>query len=384
MEQSRFSLQKEDWSLHRKGQQDQERHRDKVRKAIKENLADLVSDEGIVMSNGRQIVRIPIRSLEEYRVRYNFNKSRQAGSGEGDSQIGDVIAQGKPDGEAGKGQGAGDAPGVDYYEAEVTLEEIQMMLFSELSLPNLAPKAPRQVTSPDVDFRDVRKTGLMGNIDKKRTLLEAVRRNQRQATGKGQILPEDLRFKTWEETVKPDSNAVVLALMDTSGSMGLFEKYCARTFFFWMTRFLRTKYDNVEIRYIAHHTEAHEVSEESFFTKGESGGTICSSVYDFALRLVEKEYPSSEFNLYPIHFSDGDNLTSDNEKCIRLVTELCDRSQMFGYAEVNQYNRSSTLMSAYSKLAHERFRTVVIREKTDVYGALRSLFSEKEGGVKPA
>lgn len=218
MEQSMFSLQKEDWSLHRKGQQDQERHRDKVRKAIKENLADLVSDEGIIMSNGRQIVRIPIRSLEEYRVRYNFNKGRQAGTGEGDSQVGDVIAQGKPDGDAGKGQGAGDSPGVEYYEADVTLEEVQNLLFSELALPNLAPKSPRQVTSPDVDFRDVRKTGLMGNIDKKRTLLEAIRRNQRQATGQTRLLPDDLRFKTWEEIVKPDSNAVVLALMDTSGS----------------------------------------------------------------------------------------------------------------------------------------------------------------------
>jgi uncharacterized protein len=118
--------------------------------------------------------------------------------------------------------------------------------------------------------------------------------------------------------------------------MGLFEKYCARTFFFWMTRFLRTKYDNVHIRYIAHHTEAHEVSEEHFFTKGESGGTICSSVYDYALRLIAQDYPPDRYNIYPIHFSDGDNLTSDNEKCVQLVQKLCQKSQMFGYTEVNQ------------------------------------------------
>ncbi|MCL6593694.1 MAG: DUF444 family protein, partial [Alicyclobacillus sp.] len=120
-------------------------------------------------------------------------------------------------------------------------------------------------------------------------------------------------------------------------SMGLFEKYCARTFFFWMTRFLKTRYETVQIRYIAHHTEAKEVSEEHFFTKGESGGTVCSSAYEFALRLVEREYPTDRYNIYPIHFSDGDNLTSDNEKCVKLVRELCERSQMFGYAEVNQY-----------------------------------------------
>lgn len=380
-----FSLQKEDWSLHRKGHQDQERHREKVKEAIKENLSDLVSEESIIMSNGHDIVKIPIRSLEEYRFRYNYNKSRQAGSGDGDSKVGDVIAQGRPDGQQpGAGQGAGDTPGRDYVEADVALEDIENVLFAELELPNLAPKAPDQVVASDIDFRDVRKKGLMGNIDKKRTLLEAIRRNQQQGAPDQRILPDDLRFKTWDEVTKPDSNAVVLALMDTSGSMGMFEKYCARTFFFWMTRFLRTKYDNVQIRYIAHHTEAKEVSEEHFFTKGESGGTICSSAYEFALRLVEREYPVDRYNLYPIHFSDGDNLTSDNEKCLQLVTQLCERSQMFAYSEVNQYNRSSTLMTAYTKLSHPHFRSVLIREKGDVYRALKEFFSQQESKVKPA
>ncbi|CAM3974738.1 sporulation protein YhbH [Alicyclobacillus pomorum] len=386
---TQFTLQKDDWSLHRKGQQDQQRHNEKVKQAIKENLGDLISDESIVMSDGRQIVKIPIRSLEEYRIRYNFNKGKHAGTGDGDTQVGDVIAQGKPDAQGtgkgpGKGQGAGDAPGLDYSEANVTLEDIESILFSELELPNLAPKQPDRVTVDDIDYKDVRKTGLMGNIDKKRTLIESIRRNQLNATGRVQILPDDLRFKTWEDVRKPDSCAVVLAMMDTSGSMGLFEKYCARTFFFWMTRFLRTKYETVQIRYIAHHTEAKEVTEEYFFTKGESGGTICSSAYDLALRLIEREYPSSQYNLYPIHFSDGDNLTSDNEKCVKYVTQLCELSQMFGYAEVNQYNRSSTLMNAYSKYHHPNFRNFVIREKSAVYSALRHFFSQRAGEVKPA
>ncbi|SFU92021.1 hypothetical protein SAMN05421543_11376 [Alicyclobacillus macrosporangiidus] len=217
-----FSLQREDWSLHRKGQQDQERHREKVKQAIKENLADLVSDESIILSDGRQIVKIPIRSLEEYRIRYNFNKSRHAGTGDGDTQVGDVIAQGKP-GQAGQGpgqgQGAGDAPGVDYYEADVTLEDIQEMLFAELELPNLAPKQPERVVVTNFDYRDVRKKGLTNNIDKKRTLLETIRRTQLHGAGVPRISPDDLRFKTWEDVEKPDSSAVVLAIMDTSGSM---------------------------------------------------------------------------------------------------------------------------------------------------------------------
>ena len=48
-------------------------------------------------------------------------------------------------------------------------------------------------------------------------------------------------------------------MMDVSGSMGEFEKYIARSFYFWMVRFLRTKYNNVKIVFISHHTEAKEV-----------------------------------------------------------------------------------------------------------------------------
>ncbi|CAM5317229.1 stress response protein [Bacillus safensis FO-36b] [Bacillus safensis subsp. safensis] len=86
------------------------------------------------------------------------------------------------------------------------------------------------------------------------------------------IYPEDIKYKTWNEVTKPESKAVVLAMMDTSGSMGLWEKYMARSFFFWMTRFLRTKYETVDIEFIAHHTEAKVVDEEHFFSRGESGG----------------------------------------------------------------------------------------------------------------
>lgn len=219
MASTQFSLHKEDWSLHRKGQQDQERHKEKVKQAIKENLSDLISDESIIMSDGRQIVKIPIRSLEEYRFRYNFNKSRQSGTGNGDTQIGDVIAQGKPEpGQPGQGQGAGDSPGADYFEADVALEDIESILFAELELPNLTAKAPEQVITQDIDFRDVRKKGLSSNIDKKRTLIESIRRNALSASEEFRIHPDDLRYKTWEDIEKPDSNAVVLALMDTSGS----------------------------------------------------------------------------------------------------------------------------------------------------------------------
>ncbi|MFF5996424.1 sporulation protein YhbH [Lysinibacillus sp. KU-BSD001] len=381
---NRFVVSKENWSLHRKGHQDQQRHMEKVKEALKNNLPDLITEESIVMSNGREVLKIPIRSLDEYKIRYNNDKSKHVGQGKGDSKVGDVVARdGSPAQQgAGKGKEAGDKPGEDYYEAEVTFEEVENMLFKELELPNLEQKEMADITTDKIEFNDIRKKGLMGNIDKKRTILSAIKRNA--IKGKAAISPihnDDLRFKTWDEVVKPESRAVVLAMMDTSGSMGYFEKYCARSFFFWMTRFLRSKYETVEIEFIAHHTEAKVVTEEEFFTKGESGGTICSSAYAKALELIQAKYSPVKYNIYPVHFSDGENVSADNEKCIKLVQELMGVSRMFGYGEVNPHGRYSTLMSTYKRIDNPKFLHYVLKQKSDVYKALKTFFKKEDAFV---
>ncbi|MCY8230385.1 sporulation protein YhbH [Priestia endophytica] len=384
-----FAISQENWSLHRKGYDDQKRHQEKIQEAIKNNLPDLISEENIIMSNGRDVVKIPIRSLDEYRIRYNYDKNKHVGQGNGKSKVGDVVARDGSGGQgqkgAGKGKGAGDQAGNDYYEAEVSILELEEALFSQLELPNLKRKENDEVTIEHIEFNDIRRTGLMGNIDKKRTMLSAYKRNA--MTGKPKfhpIYPEDLKFKTWNEVQKRESKAVVLAMMDTSGSMGIWEKYMARSFFFWMARFLRTKYETVDIEFIAHHTEAKVVTEEEFFSKGESGGTICSSAYRKALELVNGKYSPERYNIYPFHFSDGDNLTSDNARCVKLVEELMKVSNMFGYGEVNQYNRHSTLMSAYRNMNDPKFRHFILKQKADVFHAMKSFFRKEEEGTKYA
>lgn len=378
-----FVISEENWSLHRKGYDDQQRHQEKVQDALKNQLPDLISEENIVMSNGKDVVKIPIRSLDEYKIRYNHDKNKHVGQGEGDSQVGDVIARdGSPQQAQGKGAKPGDQPGEDFYEAEISIAELEEALFNQLALPNLQEKEKDNIITTDINFNDIRKTGLQGNIDKKRTMLEAFKRNAMGGDATfNPIYPEDIRYKTWNEEVRPESKAVVLAMMDTSGSMGMWEKYMARSFFFWMSRFLRTKYETVEIEFIAHHTEAKVVPEDDFFSKGESGGTICSSAYKKALDLIDKKYNPESYNIYPFHFSDGDNLTSDNKRCLQLVEQLMDVSSMFGYGEVNQYNRHSTLMSAYKKIEDERFRHFVLRRKADVFYAMKHFFKEEDEEV---
>jgi sporulation protein YhbH len=374
-----MSVTHNDWSLHRKGLKDSARHQEKIKEAIKNNLADIVSEESIIMSDGKKIIKTPIRFLDEYKFRFDSGKQKSVGQGPGGSKVGDVIGQ-DGDGSPGQGKGkdAGEQPGVDYYEAEITLDELASMIFEDLGLPNLEPKRSAEVFSEDVRFTDIRKTGIMSNLDKKRTLKENLKRNASLGAARvGGFKSDDLRFKTWEPDIRRESNAVALAMMDTSGSMGEFEKYIARSFYFWMVRFLRTKYERVEIAFIAHHTEAREVTEDEFFNKGESGGTRASSAYQLALELIEERYPESDWNIYPFHFSDGDNLYSDNDLCLKLVRTLIEKCNLFGYGEITQaqWARSSTLMSVFSEIEDPKFVGVTIKEKSDVYPALRKFFS---------
>ncbi len=378
-------VERNDWSLQRKGQIDQERHKERVREAIKKNLGSIVSNESIILSDGKRVVKVPIRSLDEYKFRFDYRKKKHVGTGDGDTKVGDVIGrEGQPGQGPGQGPGAGDKPGQEYYEAEVNIDEIAKLIFEDLHLPYLEEKAKQAVQSKTTRFTEIRRSGILSNLDKRRSIIENIKRQARE-TGAAQMGPfkkEDLRYKTWEEEIKYESNAVVLALMDVSGSMGEFKKYIARSFYFWMVRFLRTKYDNVQIVFISHHTEAKEVSEEQFFTQGESGGTVVSSAYRLALDVIAERFPARDWNIYPFHFSDGDNYYSDNDEAVRLADELISTCNLFGYGEIGEegassYRRSSgALLSIFKDRLknQDRFVGVRIDDKEDVYPALKEFF----------
>jgi sporulation protein YhbH len=380
-----MSVQRNDWSLQRKGIIDQERHKERIKEAIKKNLGSIVSNESIILSNGRRTVKVPMRALDEYKFRFDYRKRKHVGQGDGNTKVGDVVGRENQQGQA-PGQ-AGDSPGQDYYEAEVDIDEIAALIFEDLQLPFLEEKSKQAVQSKTTKFTEIRRTGVLSNLDKRRTILENIRRQARDKghARLGPIKKEDLRFKTWEEEIKYESNAVVIAMMDVSGSMGEFKKYIARSFFFWMVRFLRTKYDNVKIVFISHHTEAKEVTEEQFFTQGESGGTVVSSAYRLALEIIAERYPPKDWNVYPFHFSDGDNYYSDNEDAVKLADKMIEICNLFGYGEIGEegmatYRRSSgALLSIFNDRLQnkERFIGVRIDDKEDVYPALKEFFGKR-------
>lgn len=382
-----MSVQRNDWSLQRKGIVDQERHKDRVKDAIKKNLGSIVSNESIILSKGRKQVKIPMRALDEYKFRFDYRKKKHVGQGDGKTQVGDVIGR---EGQQGQGQGSGEAgsnPGQDFYEADVNIDELATLIFEDLQLPFLEEKAKQAVQSKTTKFTEIRRTGAMSNLDKRRTILENIRRTAREegAAKLGKFKKEDMRFKSWEEELRYESNAVIIAMMDVSGSMSEFKKYIARSFYFWMVRFLRTKYDHVQIVFISHHTEAKEVSEEQFFTQGESGGTVVSSAYKLALDIIAERYNPRDWNIYPFHFSDGDNYYSDNDEAMRLADKLIETCNLFGYGEIGEeggsaYRRASgALLSIFEDRIKnkERFIGVRIDEKEDVYPALKKFFGKQ-------
>ncbi len=388
-----MTIQRNDWSLQRKGIIDQDRHKERVRDAIRKNLGSIVSNEAIILSYGKHTVKVPMRALDEYKFRFDPRKKKHVGQGDGKTRVGDVLAR---ESQPGKGSGSGPAgqeAGTEYYEAEVNIDEIAALVFEDLHLPFLEEKARQAVQSRKTQFNEIRRTGVIANLDKRRMILENIKRNARDGQGArfGDIKKEDLRFKTWEEVMRYESNAVVIAMIDVSGSMGEFKKYVARSFYFWMVRFLRTKYDNVDIVFISHHTEAKEVSEEQFFTQGESGGTVVSSAYQLALDIIRLRYKPDEWNIYPFHFSDGDNYYSDNEEAVRLADELIAACNLFGYGEIGEegsasYRRSSgALLSIFNDRlkSKDRFVGVRIDDKQDVYPALKQFFG-RQGIETPA
>jgi len=364
---------------------DRLRHREKVREAIRDNIVDIIAEESIIGKDRDRIIKVPIRGIKEYRFIYG-SEAPGVGEGDGSASPGQVVGRKKGD-QVGPGDRAGDQPGIDYYETEVTLEELIEIMFEDLQLPDLERKRLRELPVMRATKRKgYRQVGIRVRLDKRRTVLAKVRRRiatRRPRPGDGHegrfpFHEDDLTYRHVVSDVKEESNAVVLCIMDTSGSMDRLKKYLARSFFFLLYQFIRTKYRNVELVFVAHHTEAREVTEEEFFHKGESGGTFISSGYQKALDIIAERYHPSLWNVYAFHCSDGDNWDSDNATALRAAEDLCGICNLFGYGEIKPLGSrhyESSMLHIFRRLQAENFQAVLIERKEDVWPSFKALLS---------
>jgi sporulation protein YhbH len=351
------------------------RHQAKVAEAIRRNLADMVADEKVVISDGTKVLAVPVPEFQEFRIRFERLSAQSVGH-QKDADGGQASdPAGLSPGAAGDKEGGQD-PGADVIETEVTLEDVQRALFDRLELPDLDVTKPSPGSGVQWAPEGIGRTGITAQWDKKRTLKQALLRRAKAPAVAPALLPQDLRFRLFDSVPQNHGGAVVIAMMDTSGSMGTFEKYLAKSFFYWTAEFLRQKYPSVEMVFLAHDVRAREVDEDSFFHRGASGGTVSSSVYRLALEVIAARFSLERYNVYAFHFTDGGNLTSDNGLAIESGMELARRVTLFGYGEIHDTERNpSPLYQEFSRLS--RVGTVILRRKEDIFLAMTTFFGRR-------
>lgn len=318
-------------------QKDQRRFKQIVRGKIKKNLRKYMSQGELTARQGKDIVKIPIPQIDI--PRFRFAKEQQGGASQGDGDPGDSLGKGEEG--PGKQGPAGNNEGSKDLEVDISLEELAEIMSEELALPHIEPKGTKRLETIKDRYTGIRSTGPESLRSFKRTYKQALRRMIAMDTYDPDnpiIIPirDDMRYRSWSESPVPQSNAVIVYMMDVSGSMGDEQKEIVRIESFWLDTWLRSQYKGIEARFIIHDATAREVDRDTFFRTRESGGTMISSAYKLCLKIIEEEYPVEDWNIYPFHFSDGDNWSVDDTgECMRILKDgLLPISNMFCYGQV--------------------------------------------------
>jgi uncharacterized sporulation protein YeaH/YhbH (DUF444 family) len=360
--------------------QDHARFRDIVRGRIKRNLKKYIQKGEMVGKKGKDFITIPIPTIDI--PHFRFGERSQGGVGQGAGDPGDPLSQG--DGQPGSGQ-AGQGEGQHVLEVDVPLEELADILGEELALPRIEPRGRDRIVATRLKYTGVAPSGPESLRHFKRTYKQALRRQM--ASGsynwlRPVIVPvrEDRRYRTWKPVPLPETNAVVIYMMDVSGSMGDEQKEIVRIESFWIDTWLRKHYKGLETRYIIHDAVAREVDRETFFHTRESGGTMISSAYKLCKEIIDAEYAPSAWNIYPFHFSDGDNWSADDTRlCVEILkTGILPGVNLFCYGQVESPYGSGQFIKDLRETvgAGENVALSEIADKEAIYASIQQFLGK--------
>ncbi len=362
--------------------QDHYRFRNIVRGKIRDNLRRYISQGELIGRKGKDLVSIPIPQIDI--PRFTFGDKQQGGVGQGDGEPGDPLGGDPQDGDGGAGK-AGSEAGEHMLEVDVTLDELADILGEELELPDIQDKGKSSVVAVKDRYTGIRRVGPESLRHFKRTYREALKRAIASGTydpGDPVIVPqhEDKRFRSWNTETEPVANAVILYMMDVSGSMGDEQKEIVRIESFWIDAWLKKQYKGLESRYIIHDAVAREVERDTFFHTRESGGTMISSAYKLCAQTIDDHYPAEEWNIYPFHFSDGDNWSMDDTlSCIEIMKkDLLPRVNMFAYGQVESPYGSGQFIKDLREHfgTDERVVTSEIRDKDAIVSSIKDFLGK--------
>jgi uncharacterized sporulation protein YeaH/YhbH (DUF444 family) len=294
---------------------------------------------------------------------FRYGNKGSGGVGQGDGDVGQGL--GGPQ-QPGKGK-AGDQPGGHLQEVELSMDELAQILGEELALPRIEPRGKKNIVSTRDKYTGVRQAGPESLRHFKRTFKRALKRQI--AAGlydpdKPMVIPvrEDKQYRSWKEVQKPESVAVIIYMMDVSGSMTDEQKEIVRIEAFWIDTWIKAHYKGIETVYIIHDAAAQEVDENTFYHTRESGGTKISTAYELANKIIDKRYPPDQWNIYAFHFSDGDNWGDDIPHCIEILQQkLLPKVNLFGYGQVESPYGSGEFYDYVHELLGEKKNIVASR-----------------------
>jgi uncharacterized sporulation protein YeaH/YhbH (DUF444 family) len=397
------------------------RHKQK----IKESVTDAVNRRSITNTETGEDVSIPSKDLNEPIFHQGQGGVKERVHPGNDQFItGDKIERppkGGQGGGAGQGEASPDGEGADEFVFQISKDEYLDILFEDLALPNLKKNQINKIKEWKTHRAGYQTAGMPSNIAIVRSLQQSLARRTAMTAGKRKMLDElnrqldeikisepaqpmeekrlkeeiaslrkkidsvpfidtfDLRFKNYEKRPVPSSQAVMFCLMDVSGSMDQATKDIAKRFYVLLYLFLTRTYENVEVVFIRHHTQAKEVDEHEFFYSQETGGTIVSSALKLMKEIVEDRYPTGEWNIYAAQASDGDNWADDSPRCRDLlVNKLLPACQYYSYIEITRRTHQ-TLWHEYEKLENDfdNFAMKNIRSVDDIFPVFRELFQKE-------
>ena len=315
---------------------DNQRFKEIVRGKVRQGLKKYITHGEILGRKGRETVSIPVPNIEIPHFRHGQKGSGGVGQGEGDP--GQPIGKGEEDGD-GQGQ-PGDQKG-----------------------QHIRPDSLRHFKR--TYKRALRRLISSSEYDPRRPIVVPTR--------------EDERFRSWTEVPLPHANAAVIYIMDVSGSMTDDQKEIVRTESFWIDTWLKSQYDGLQRRYIVHDAVAHEVDEDTFYRVRESGGTRISSAYVECKKIIERDFPPADWNIYIFQFSDGDNWGEDNNSCLKILQDdfltICN---LFCYGQVESPYGSGDYIRELRKFVDKYENLILsnIKDKDGIYESIRTFLGK--------
>jgi uncharacterized protein len=392
------------------------RSKEAIRKEVKK-----IIDKGSIKDIDTTKTKIKVKGVSEP----SFTFDRSTGNkkwvmpGNKEYVAGDTVPKPDGGGSGGRGSGAGEGKAEDDFEFLLTQEEFIDFLMEELELPNLVKKQLKDVKQVKYNRAGFKSYGTPNQLDIVRSLKGAIGRR----IGMGRpnektieeyemhardeedpeiraylidyleklkakrvsvpwIDPFDIRYRNYIPTPKPITQAVMFCVMDVSASMGEREKDIAKRFFMLLHVFLKRKYEKLDVVFIAHHSEAAEVDEHTFFYGRETGGTLVSSALTLSNQIIDERYNPADWNIYIAQCSDGDNATYD-DMIEPEMDKLLPRVQYMAYVEIgntNIFNLETDLWRSYSKISKDnsQLNMKMVMDASQIWEVFAELFAKKQ------